>query len=265
MPGHRQEDRDHTRHGAKAPSTPTGESTVPRIQIITRKPNGGALRRLELEVHRGLTWPCLAVRQLAGHGPNGRSRSSTARCWPEADDPVARRQSVVDEYTGALRQPYIAAERGYVDDVINRRHAQGPLAPQPSRCWPPKPRSCPSQARERLPPVSEASPPQLAKRPSRTRSPRRSSRPSLRCPTRPRTGGGRGGSAGAFGLAVQRALVGPATRHAPLTSRPSLTDGGGAAPFFRTLATLRSKPDWRAGASTLPSGPSAHTCSRRDR
>ncbi len=57
------------------------------------------------------SWPSWALK--------ARSRSSTGATWPRPLDPIARREELVEEYTERYANPYIAAERGYVDDVID--------------------------------------------------------------------------------------------------------------------------------------------------
>ena len=78
------------------------------------------LRGHELEVDRRRPRLRLAVGRAGGHGRvRARSRSSTASEIAEAADPVARRAELVEEYTERWLNPYVAAERGYVDDVID--------------------------------------------------------------------------------------------------------------------------------------------------
>ena len=106
------------RHGAKLLYAFT-EATVPKITVITRKAYGGAydvmaskhlLRRLQLRVAdapRSRSW-----------APRARSTSSTAATSRARRRPTQRREKLIDDYKARFANPYTAAERGYVDDVI---------------------------------------------------------------------------------------------------------------------------------------------------
>jgi acetyl-CoA carboxylase carboxyltransferase component len=101
---------------------------VPRIQIITRKAYGGAyvvMNSKSIGADLAFAWPSA---ELAVMGPNGAVEIVYRRELAEADDPVARRAELVDEYTERYANPYIAAERGYVDDVINPADTRKVLA-----------------------------------------------------------------------------------------------------------------------------------------
>jgi acetyl-CoA carboxylase carboxyltransferase component len=92
---------------------------VPRIQIITRKAYGGAyvvMNSKSIGADLAYAWPSA---ELAVMGPNGAVEIIYRREMAAAADPVARRAELVDEYTERYANPYIAAERGYVDDVIS--------------------------------------------------------------------------------------------------------------------------------------------------
>ena len=127
MPGTDQEYGGIIRHGAKLLYAYC-ESTVPRIQIITRKAYGGAyvvMNSKSIGADLAFAWPSA---ELAVMGPNGAVEIVYRRELAEADDPVARRAELVDEYTERYANPYIAAERGYVDDVINPADTRKVLA-----------------------------------------------------------------------------------------------------------------------------------------
>ena len=118
MPGTDQEYGGIIRHGAKLLYAYC-ESTVPRIQIITRKAYGGAyvvMNSKSIGADLAFAWPSA---ELAVMGPQGAVEIVYRRELAEAADPVARRAELVEEYTERYANPYIAAERGYVDDVID--------------------------------------------------------------------------------------------------------------------------------------------------
>ncbi len=118
LPGVDQEYGGIIRHGAKLLYAYC-EATVPRIQIITRKAYGGAYVVMDSKsVGSDLSyaWPSA---ELAVMGPNGAVEIVYRRELQTAADPVARREELVEEYTERFANPYIAAERGYIDDVID--------------------------------------------------------------------------------------------------------------------------------------------------
>ena len=110
LPGTAQEWGGIIRHGAKLLYA-YAEATVPKINVITRKAYGGAydvMSSKHLGADYNLAWPSAEVavnivyrRELAG-----------------ADDPATRRHELMADYTARFANPYIAAERGYIDDVI---------------------------------------------------------------------------------------------------------------------------------------------------
>ena len=118
MPGTDQEYGGIIRHGAKLLYAYC-ESTVPRIQIITRKAYGGAyvvMNSKSIGADLAYAWPSA---ELAVMGPQGAVEILYRRELAESSDPIARRGELVDEYTERFANPYLAAERGYVDDVID--------------------------------------------------------------------------------------------------------------------------------------------------
>ncbi len=118
MPGTDQEYGGIIRHGAKLLYAYC-EATVPRIQIITRKAYGGAyvvMNSKSIGADLAFAWPSA---ELAVMGPQGAVEIVYRRELAEAADPVARRAELVEEYTERYANPYVAAERGYVDDVID--------------------------------------------------------------------------------------------------------------------------------------------------
>jgi acetyl-CoA carboxylase carboxyltransferase component len=118
LPGVDQEYGGIIRHGAKLLYA-FCEATVPRIQIITRKAYGGAyvvMNSKSIGADLAFAWPSA---ELAVMGPQGAVEILYRRELQEAADPVKRRAELVDDYTERFANPYIAAERGFVDDVID--------------------------------------------------------------------------------------------------------------------------------------------------
>lgn len=117
LPGVDQEHEGIIRHGAKLLYA-FCEATVPRIQIITRKAYGGAyvvMNSKSVGADLAFAWPSA---ELAVMGPQGAVEIIYRRELQQAQDPVARRAELVEQYTERYANPYAAAERGFVDDVI---------------------------------------------------------------------------------------------------------------------------------------------------
>ena len=118
LPGVDQEYGGIIRHGAKLLYAYC-EATVPRIQVITRKAYGGAYVVMDSKSvgsDLSLAWPSA---ELAVMGPQGAVEIVYRREIEAASDPEARRVELVDEYTEKFASPYVAAERGFVDEVID--------------------------------------------------------------------------------------------------------------------------------------------------
>jgi len=118
LPGVDQEYNGIIRHGAKLLYAYC-EATVPRIQVITRKAYGGAyvvMNSKSIGADLAYAWPSA---ELAVMGPQGAVEIVYRRELQQAADPVARRAQLVAEYTEKYANPYVAAERGFVDDVID--------------------------------------------------------------------------------------------------------------------------------------------------
>jgi acetyl-CoA carboxylase carboxyltransferase component len=94
------------------------EATVPMVTLIVRKAYGGAYIAMGSK-HLGadilLAWP---TAEIAVMGPQGAANIVFRTEIKEADDPKATRERVIKEYTDEFATPYKAAERGFVDDVI---------------------------------------------------------------------------------------------------------------------------------------------------
>ena len=94
------------------------EATVPLITVITRKAYGGAydvMGSKHLGADINLAWP---TAEIAVMGAQGAVNMLYRKELGAADDPVAKRKELIDEYTDELANPYMAAERGYIDRVI---------------------------------------------------------------------------------------------------------------------------------------------------
>jgi propionyl-CoA carboxylase beta subunit len=118
LPGVDQEHGGIIRHGAKLLYA-FCESTVPRIQVVTRKAYGGAyvvMNSKSIGADLAFAWPS---GELAVMGPQGAVEIAYRREIEAAADPDARKAELVEEYTDRFANPYQAAERGYVDDVID--------------------------------------------------------------------------------------------------------------------------------------------------
>ncbi|MDH3293851.1 MAG: acyl-CoA carboxylase subunit beta [Acidimicrobiia bacterium] len=118
LPGVDQEYGGIIRHGAKLLYSYC-EATVPRIQIITRKAYGGAYVVMDsksIGSDLAFAWPSA---ELAVMGPEGAAEIVHRREIQAAADPVERRAELIDDYKEQFANPWIAAERGYIDDVID--------------------------------------------------------------------------------------------------------------------------------------------------
>ncbi len=118
LPGVDQEYGGIIRHGAKLLYAYC-EATVPRIQVITRKAYGGAYVVMDSKSvgsDLSLAWPSA---ELAVMGPQGAVEIVYRREIEAASDPDTRRIELVDEYTEKFASPYVAAERGFIDEVID--------------------------------------------------------------------------------------------------------------------------------------------------
>ncbi len=123
LPGVGQEHGGIIRHGAKLLYA-FSEATVPKLTVITRKAYGGAYDVMNSKHIRGdvnLAWP---TAEIAVMGPKGAVEILHRKEIAEADDPEARTEELMEEYRERFANPYIAAARGYVDDVIDPRETR---------------------------------------------------------------------------------------------------------------------------------------------
>jgi acetyl-CoA carboxylase carboxyltransferase component len=126
MPGTDQEYGGIIRHGAKLLYAYC-EATVPRIQVIVRKAYGGAYLVMDSK-SIGTDLSFLAVGRARGDGPRRRRRDRAPTRARRGRGPGGRRKELVAEYTERFTNPYAAAERGYVDDVIDPAETRRVLA-----------------------------------------------------------------------------------------------------------------------------------------
>jgi acetyl-CoA carboxylase carboxyltransferase component len=117
LPGTEQEYTGIIRHGAKLLYA-FSEATVPRMTVITRKAYGGAYvvmnsKHIRADICFG--WP---TAQIAVMGAEGAVNVIHRRTIATADDAEAKRKELIADYEERFSNPYIAAERGYIDDVI---------------------------------------------------------------------------------------------------------------------------------------------------
>jgi propionyl-CoA carboxylase beta chain len=118
LPGTDQEWNGIIRRGAKLIFA-YAEATVPLITIITRKAYGGAydvMGSKHLGADMNVAWP---TAQIAVMGAQGAVNILYRADLAAADDPESRRAELVQEYEDHLANPYLAAERGYIDAVIH--------------------------------------------------------------------------------------------------------------------------------------------------
>lgn len=117
LPGTDQEWGGIIKHGAKLLFA-FAEATVPKITIITRKAYGGAYDVMSSKHIRGdlnFAWP---TAEIAVMGPKGAVEIIWKKDLKEAEDPEKKTEELITYYRRKFANPYIAAERGYIDDVI---------------------------------------------------------------------------------------------------------------------------------------------------
>jgi acetyl-CoA carboxylase carboxyltransferase component len=123
LPGVAQEHGGIIRHGAKLLYA-FCEATVPKITVITRKSYGGAYCVMSSKHIRGdlnYAWP---TAEIAVMGPDGAVNVVMKREIDQSPNPEATRQRLIEEYRERFANPYIAASRGYIDDVIEPRETR---------------------------------------------------------------------------------------------------------------------------------------------
>lgn len=126
LPGISQEHNGIIRHGAKILFA-YSEASVPKITVLVRKAYGGAYVALgskSLGADIVLAWPSAEVAVM---GPEGAVNIIFRKELAAAENPDARRQELVQEYRDNFANPFIAASRGYVDEVIEPRDTRAYL------------------------------------------------------------------------------------------------------------------------------------------
>jgi len=126
MPGTDQEFGGIIRHGAKFLYA-YAEATVPKVSVITRKAYGGAYVVMSSRGLRGdinYAWP---TAEIAVMGPDGAVNIVFRGEIAKSDSPDETKQRLVAEYRESFANPYVAAARGYVDDVIDPRETRPKL------------------------------------------------------------------------------------------------------------------------------------------
>jgi acetyl-CoA/propionyl-CoA carboxylase carboxyl transferase subunit len=126
MPGTDQEHNGIIKHGAKLLYA-YSEATVPLMTVITRKAYGGAydvMASKHLEADVNYAWP---TAEIAVMGPRGAVNILYDDELEAAEDVEARREELIEEYRDAFANPYTAAERGFVDDVIEPKDTRSRL------------------------------------------------------------------------------------------------------------------------------------------
>lgn len=117
LPGTNQEYGGIIRHGAKMLYA-YSEATVPKVTVITRKAYGGsylAMCSRDLGADVVLAWP---TAEIAVMGPDGAANIIFRKEIDSAEDKNEMRKQKIEEYRETVANPYIAAARGYIDDVI---------------------------------------------------------------------------------------------------------------------------------------------------
>ncbi len=117
LPGSTQEYGGIIRHGAKILYA-FSESTVPKVTVITRKAYGGAYLAMcskALGADMVFAWPSAEVAVM---GSEGAANIIFKKEIANAEDKVATKKKILEEYSAEFATPYKAAERGFVDDVI---------------------------------------------------------------------------------------------------------------------------------------------------
>ncbi len=126
LPGTRQEYGGIIRHGAKLLFA-FAEATVPKVTVITRKAYGGAycvMSSKHIRTDVNFAWPSA---EIAVMGPEGAVNILYKRELETAPDPEAARAARVAEFREKFANPYVAASRGFVDEVIRPRETRAKL------------------------------------------------------------------------------------------------------------------------------------------
>jgi propionyl-CoA carboxylase beta chain len=126
LPGTQQEYGGIIKHGAKLLYA-FAEATVPKLTVITRKAYGGAYCVMSSKHIRTDVNYAYPTAEIAVMGPEGAVNILYRRELAEAKEGAKLRDAKVDEFKALFANPYIAAERGYVDEVIQPRRTRSKL------------------------------------------------------------------------------------------------------------------------------------------
>jgi methylmalonyl-CoA carboxyltransferase 12S subunit len=127
LPGVAQEHGGIIRHGAKMLYAYSA-ATVPKITVVLRKAYGGsylAMASKDLGADKVLAWP---TAEIAVMGAEGAAAIVFRKEIAAADDPVARRDELVEEYRNTFATPFMAASRGLVDDIVDPGDTRNEIA-----------------------------------------------------------------------------------------------------------------------------------------
>jgi len=133
LPGVRQEHGGIIRAGAKLLYA-YAEATVPKITVITRKAYGGAycvMASKHIRTDFNFAYP---MAEIAVMGPEGAVNILYRRELQQADDPAAKRAELTQEFREKLANPFVAASRGFVDEVIRPRMTRAKLIAALASC-----------------------------------------------------------------------------------------------------------------------------------
>jgi propionyl-CoA carboxylase beta chain len=126
LPGTQQEYGGIIKHGAKLLYA-FAEATVPKLTVITRKAYGGAYCVMASKHIRTDVNYAYPTAEIAVMGPEGAVNILYRRELADAKEGSTLRDAKVEEFKRLFANPYIAAERGYVDEVIEPRHTRRKL------------------------------------------------------------------------------------------------------------------------------------------
>ena len=123
LPGTQQEWGGIIKHGAKLLYA-FAEATVPKITVITRKAYGGAydvMASKHIRADINLAYP---TAEIAVMGPDGAVNIIHRKALSEADDPIEKKQELVEDYRTQFANPFRAAELGFIDGIIHPRQTR---------------------------------------------------------------------------------------------------------------------------------------------
>jgi len=126
LPGTEQEHGGVIRHGAKL-AYAYSEATVPKVTLILRKAYGGAYIVMSSKHLGGDINYAWSNAEIAVMGPDGAVNIVFSKELKASKDPAARRAELIEQYRAEMASPFIAASRGYLDDVIDPAESRARL------------------------------------------------------------------------------------------------------------------------------------------